>query len=167
VVLPATRFSEAYRRHLPFLRQREEPRAGVPAQYDDGVEWLAAGFRQSRWGTLLGLLLGWTGVWLALWGAVVGLLLGVLAGVGLYVNSSVSTHLFNLGLGESTTFVTAVVGGAIGIPLGFLAVIRFLFLDHPLQAVLQLLSGVLVSLTIVLIAACFERTSLRLRAIVV
>ncbi len=112
---------------------------------------------------MIGVLLGWTGAWLALWGAVAGLFAGVLVGFGLFTSASISTHLFNLGLGQSSTFTSVLVGGAIGIPLGFLTVIKFLFLDHPLQAVVQVLSGALISALIVVITACFERTSLRLR----
>jgi Zn-dependent protease with chaperone function len=88
---------------------------------------------------------------------------GVLVGFGLFTNTSVSTHLYNLGLGQSTGAASAIVGGGLGIPVGFLAVVKFLFIDHPLQAVLELVSGALVSAVIVVITACFERTSLRLR----
>jgi Zn-dependent protease with chaperone function len=127
------------------------------------VQWLVSGLRQSRWPSLIGVVLGWTGAWLALWGAIIGLIVGVLVGFGLFASNSISTHLFNLGLGQSSSAVSAIVGGLIGIPLGFLAVINFLFLDHPLQAVLEVISGALVSVVIVVIAACFERANLRLR----
>lgn len=146
-----------------YLEAQSQKRAGVPDRYDDGVQWLIAGLRRVTWGSFLGVLLGWTGAWLALWGAVIGLFAGVFVGFGLLTSSSFSAHLFNLGLGQSVTFVSVISGGVLGIAVGFMAVIDFVFINHPLQAVGAFVSGTLISAVIVVVTACFERTSLRLR----
>jgi Zn-dependent protease with chaperone function len=149
--------------HVSLLQRAELPRAGVPAQYDDGVEWLVSGLRRVSWGSFLGVILGWTGAWLSLWGAVGGLLVGAFVGLGVAGNSSISQHLFNLGLGSSVTFVGVLAGASIGALLGFLVVIKFVFLDNPLQAVVVFILGSIVTSVIVLVTACFERASLRIR----
>lgn len=147
----------------PFLQQAEEPRAGVPARYDDGVAWLRAGFRQMRWGSVIGVVLGWTGAWLTLWGAVGGMVIGIFVGFGIFTSPDISGHLFSLGLGQSVTLVSVIMGGVIGIGFGFLAAIKFIFLDHPVEAVGAFLSGAVISALIVVSTACFERASIRLR----
>jgi Zn-dependent protease with chaperone function len=146
-----------------YLEAMSEERVGVPDRYDDGAQWLVAGLRRVTWASFLGVLLGWTGVWLAFWGAVIGLIGGVLVGLGLLTGSSFSGHLFSLGLGQSVTFVSVIVGGALGIAVGFMAVIKFVFIDRPLQAVGAFISGALISMIIVAVTACYERTSTRLR----
>jgi len=89
--------------------------------------------------------------------------IGALVGFGLVVSNSISAHLFSLGLGQSVTFASVITGAAIGILLGFLDVINFLFIDHPVQALGAFVSGALVSVVIVVIIACFERFILRIR----
>lgn len=146
-----------------FMQERQEASAGVPARYDDGVDWLAAGFRRHRIASYLGVVFGWTGFWLSLWGAVIGCFVGILVALGVVSSTSVTSHLFNMGAGQSITFVSVIVGGLFGIAGGFLVVIKFLFIDHPLQAVIAVLSGLVVTIFIVVVTACFERLSLRLR----
>ena len=145
------------------LEFREQQRAGVPARYNDGAEWLANGFRRQRAASILGLIFGWTGAWLALWGAVIGFIVGVLIALGVITSTTAGSDLFNLGAGQAITFVSVVSGGVLGIAGGFLAVLKVLFVDRPLQAVVAVISGAIVSVAIVVVAASFERLGLRLR----
>ena len=146
-----------------YLEAQSKKRAGVPDRYDDGVQWLIAGLRRVTWGSFLGVLIGWTGAWLALWGAVFGLVAGIFVGFGLETSTSFSAHLFSLGLGQSVTFISVISGAALGAAVGFMAVINFVFLNNPLQTAGAIVSGALITAVIVVVTACFERTSLRLR----
>jgi Zn-dependent protease with chaperone function len=146
-----------------YLEAQSQKRAGVPDRYDDGVQWLIAGLRRVTWGSFLGVLIGWTGAWLALWGAVFGLVAGIFVGFGLETSTSFSAHLFSLGLGQSVTFISVISGAALGAAVGFMAVIKFVFLNNPLQTAGAIVSGALITAVIVVVTACFERTSLRLR----
>jgi Zn-dependent protease with chaperone function len=146
-----------------YLEAASEERAGVPDQYDDGVQWLIAGLRRVTWGSFLGVLLGWTGAWLAPWGAVIGMFAGILVAFGVFTSNSFGSSAFNNGLGQSVTLVSVITGGVLGIAAGFIGVLYFIFVANPLATVLAFISGALVSAVTVVITACFEHTSLRLR----
>src|SRR5690349_16471990 len=65
---------------------------GIPAEYDDGKQWLRNGFRRQPRAVIIGLLLANTGVWLALWGALIGAFVGLLIGMGLVTKTSGSFY---------------------------------------------------------------------------
>ncbi len=136
---------------------------GIPAQYDDGVQWLRNGFRRHPAAVWIALVFGWTGVWVAFWGAMIGVCLGLLIVVGAETDPTIARDLFNLGIGQSVTALGVLAGIVLGAVGGFLAVLRVLFVDQLRQVILALIAGaVLAGITVVVIAA-FERVGLRLR----
>lgn len=147
----------------PLLGVREEDRAGVPARYDDGVQWLGNGLRRQGWASFLGLIFGWTGTWLALWGSVVGFIVGIFIALGVITSTSAGSDLFNLGAGNAVTFVGVLTGGVFGIAGGFLTVLKVLYVDHPVQLVGALVSGAIITAVIVVVTAAYERLGLRIR----
>jgi len=149
--------------HIGYLESKSEERAGVPDRYNDGVQWLVAGLRRVSWGSFLGVLFGWTGAWLVFWGAVAGMVAGAFVGFGLFTSTSFSTHLFSLGVGQSVTAGSVLTGAFFGLVVGFVAVLDFVVLQHPVQAIGAFVSGAIISGLIVVTTACFERTSIRLR----
>jgi Zn-dependent protease with chaperone function len=145
------------------LEQSETRRAGVPERYDDGIDWLRSGLRRQRLATVLGLIFGWTGAWLALWGAVAGMFFGTLIAFGLVTSTSLGSDLFNLGVGNGVTLVSVLTGAVFGIAGGFVLTLKVLLFDRPLQAVIAILSGAVLSVIIVVVSASFERLGLRMR----
>jgi Zn-dependent protease with chaperone function len=131
---------------------------GIPAPYDDGAEWFRKGLRRHPKGTWVGLITGWTGIWIALWGAAVGLVLGALVAGG--IATGVGS---GLGVGQATGVLGIVAGGALGLIAGFLAVLYFLFVARPLQAIFSVIAGAILGIVIVWVAAAFERLGLRIR----
>jgi len=105
----------------------------------------------------IGLITGWTGIWIALWGAALGLIFGALAAAG-YASS-----LGSIGIGQAASAVGIPVGAFLGAVGGFVAVVRFLIIDHPIQAVISVVSGAVLGVIIVVGIAAFERLSLRMR----
>lgn len=131
---------------------------GVPARYDDGTQWLRNGLGRHTEGTWVALLAGWTGLWIALWGAAFGLIVGafVAGGFGLSLG-------YRFGIGQAAGALGVVAGGITGIAYGFLGVLRFLYVQHPIQAVISIASGAIIAVVIVVAVAAFERLGLRLR----
>ncbi|MGO9584464.1 MAG: M48 family metalloprotease [Acidimicrobiales bacterium] len=135
---------------------------GIPASYDDGVEWLRHGLHRHRWGVLVALVFGWTGVWLALWGAVIGVIAGVLFGLGV-ASSPFGNTLFHAGAGQAVTILSVVSGAFLGAVGGFVYVLRLALFTTPWQFAVALASGAFVAMLVVLFTASFERLGLRLR----
>jgi Zn-dependent protease with chaperone function len=148
------------RRRRPAARTAVGPSEldGIPAEYDDGVQWLRAGFRRQPWGVLVGLITGWTAIWVALWGAAIGFVIGALAAAGQLTSLGAS-----IGVGQATSALGFVGGGFLGLIGGFALVARFLIIDHPIQTVISVVSGAVLAVLIVVAAAAFERQSIRLR----
>jgi Zn-dependent protease with chaperone function len=130
---------------------------GLPAEYDDGVQWLRNGLLRHPTGVWIGLVAGWTGIWIALWGAALGLVFGALAAAG-YTSS-----LGAIGIGQAASAIGIPVGAFLGAVGGFVAVVRFLIVDHPIQAVISVASGAVLGVAIVVGIAAFERLSLSMR----
>jgi Zn-dependent protease with chaperone function len=130
---------------------------GLPAAYDDGVQWLRNGLLRHQTAVWIGLIAGWTGIWIALWGAALGLVFGALAAAGF------TSSLGSIGIGQAASAVGIPVGAFLGAVGGFVAVVRFLIIDHPIQAVISVASGAVLGVIIVVGIAAFERLSLRMR----
>jgi Zn-dependent protease with chaperone function len=130
---------------------------GLPALYDDGVQWLRNGLLRHQTGVWIALIAGWTGIWIALWGAAIGLVFGALAAAG-YTSSFGS-----IGIGQAASAVGIPVGAILGAVGGFVWVVRFLIIDHPIQAVISVASGAVLGVIIVVGIAALERLSLRMR----
>lgn len=136
---------------------------GIPAQYDDGVQWLRNGFRRHPAAVWIALVFGWTGVWVAFWGAMIGVCLGLFIAIGVETDPTLAHDFFNLGIGQSVTVLSVIAGIVLGAVGGFLLVLRVIFVDQLSQVFLALIAGaVFAGITVVIIAA-FERTGLRLR----
>lgn len=135
---------------------------GVPASYDDGVEWLRSGVRRHWRAALIALTLGWTGIWLALWGAAIGAVVGLLFAVGV-ISSPFGNVLSQAGGGQAITIISVAAGlffGAIG---GLLYVLDLVLFTTPWQILVALVSGALIALVVTLFSAAFERLGLQLR----
>ncbi|HLG68491.1 MAG TPA: M48 family metalloprotease [Acidimicrobiales bacterium] len=134
----------------------------VPAEYDDGVQWLRSGLYRHPWAVILSLLTGWTGVWLSLWGALLGALLGILVVAGIETNPAVSHALFDIGIGQVTVLSVflGIVLGAVG---GFLFVLRNLFQYRLMSVSISFGIGAIITTFVVILIAAFERLGLRLR----
>lgn len=78
--------------------------------------WLAAGFRQQRWATLVALLAGWTGLTIALWAALFGAIAGFFIG-GITGTAALTAVVHGGSLGGAGG-VTGVVGAILGAGLG-------------------------------------------------
>jgi len=154
---PAERDTEATPRTPP-----PPPIDGIPAEYDDGVQWLRSGLYRHPWAVVLSLLTGWTGVWLSLWGALLRAFLGLLVVFGVETNPAVSHALFDLGIGQVTVLSVflGVVFGAVG---GFLFVLRNLFQYRLLSVSISFAVGGIITTVVVVLIAAFERLGLRLR----
>jgi Zn-dependent protease with chaperone function len=153
---PAERDPEATPRTPP------PPVDGIPAEYDDGVQWLRSGLYRHPWAVVLSLLTGWTGVWLSLWGALLGAFLGLLVVFGVETNPAVSHALFDLGIGQVTVLSVflGIVFGAVG---GFLFVLRNIFQYRLLSVSISCGVGAIITTVVVVLIAAFERLGLRLR----
>lgn len=136
---------------------------GIPANYDDGVQWLRNGFRRHPAAVWIALVFGWTGVWVAFWGAMFGVIIGLLIVAGVETDPTLAHDFFNLGIGQSVTVLAVFAGIVLGAVGGFLAVLRVLFVDQLSQILLALIAGAVFAGTIVVVIAAFERTGLRLR----
>lgn len=136
---------------------------GVPAAYDDGIEWLRNGARRHTGTMWLALIAGWTGVWISLWGALLGAFVGLLIAVGAITNPSVSNALFHLGIGQPVTALSVAAGIVLGAVGGFLVVLRTLFVYQSSATALSLLSGAVLVAVVVILIAAYERLGLRLR----
>jgi Zn-dependent protease with chaperone function len=136
---------------------------GVPAQYDDGIQWFLAGLRRQRAGVVIALIFAWTGIWIALWGGAIGLVLGPLLVFGFFAGTNLGSDFFNLGAGQAVTVIAVVVGVFLGAAGGFLVVLKFFVLDHPIQAVISIASGAVLAVVIIIAIATFERFTLRAR----
>ena len=134
---------------------------GFPARYDDGVQWLRTGIRRHPWAVAVGLVLGWTGVWLAFWGAMAGAFIGLLVGFGV-ANKSIPIFS-SFGVGQAVTVVGVVTGVIVGTAGGFLIVLDYLILRHPIPLVGSLVSGAIIAAILVVFSAAFERLGLRMR----
>ena len=135
---------------------------GIPADYDDGAEWLRSGLRRHRRGVITGLIVGWTGIWLALWGAAIGAVVGILFALGA-TDTPFGTKLFHIGAGQAVTALSVTAGIVLGAIGGFFEVLRFVLAETPYQVFVALASGAIVTLIVVLFGAVFERLGLRLR----
>ena len=142
------------------LTQPELARAGIPATYDDGIEWLRSGLRRHPSAVAVGLIFGWTGIWLAFWGAAAGAFLGFL--VGLAIGNHTIPIFTSFGAGQAASAVTVAGGVVLGFIGGFIAVVVFLFI-HPAALVGSLISGAIIATALLLFAAAFERLGLRVR----
>lgn len=136
---------------------------GIPANYDDGVQWLRNGFRRHPAAVWIALVFGWTGVWVAFWGAMIGVIVGLLIVAGVETDPTLAHDFFNLGIGQSVTVLAVLAGVVLGAVGGFLAVLRVLFVDQLRQIILALIAGAVFSGITVVVIAAFERTGLRLR----
>jgi len=85
---------------------------GIPAQYDDGVQWLRNGFRRHPAAVWIALVFGWTGVWVAFWGAMIGVCLGLFIAIGVETDPTLAHDFFNLGIGQSVTVLSVVAASS-------------------------------------------------------
>lgn len=152
--------SGSSRRREPLLQRAEAPRAGVPARYDDGVQWLRSGLRRHPWAVAVGLIFGWTGVWIAFWGAMAGAFIGLLVGFG--VSGRTIPIFSSFGVGQAVTVLGVLGGVALGIIGGFLIVLAFL-VRHPIPLLGSIISGAIIAAFLVVGSAAFERLGLRIR----
>jgi heat shock protein HtpX len=138
-------------------------RDGLPYEYHDGTEWLWHGFTRHTAGIVAGLIFGWTGAWLIFWGAAAGMVLGILIVLGVIASSGLAHDLLNINTGQSVTFVGVIVGAGLGIAGGAIAVVDVLFINRPLESIISIAIGFVVTVLIVVLQAAYERFGLRLR----
>ncbi len=136
---------------------------GVPAVYDDGVEWLRNGVKRHPWSILVALAFGWTGIWLALWGAAIGIVIGVFVALGVVNTTALGRDVSNLGGGQAITILSILGGGFFGAIGGFVEVLRYVLASTPWEAIVAIASGALVATLITVAMATFERLGLRIR----
>jgi len=133
---------------------------GVPARYDDGIQWLRSGFRRHPAAVAVGLVFGWTGTWIAFWGAMAGVVIGALVGLG--VGSATIPVFSSFGGNQAVSVITVLGGVALGALGGFLVVLVFLVI-HPLALFGSLVSGAILTVILVVFTSAFERLGLRIR----
>ncbi len=134
---------------------------GIPGEYNDGTEWLRNGLRRHLGVSIVSVIVGWTGVWISLWGAAIGAIVGLFVALG--VVSVVGAPLFSqIGGGQAVTIVSVMAGLVLGAVGGFLEVLKFI-VWHPIALVGSAVAGAILSLALVIGAACFERWGLRVR----
>lgn len=136
---------------------------GVPGHYHDGVEWLRSGVRRHSVAAVIALICGWTGVWISFWAAVAGLLLGILVATGLVDNNSIGLFFFHIGAGQAVTVASVFSGAALGAIGGFIAIPVLILVHDPIQTVVAVASGAVITAVVVIAVATFERPLLRLR----
>ena len=130
---------------------------GLPAEYNDGSEWLYHGLSRHSKAVFAALLAGWTGLWIAIWGAAVGLLIGALAAGGI-----ATTLGAKIGVGEAAGLFGVIFGGFVGM-LGAFAVVVLFLIAGGTHVVISILSGAVLAVLIIIAVALFERLFLRLR----
>jgi Zn-dependent protease with chaperone function len=135
---------------------------GAPGHYHDGVEWLRNGARRHPWGVLIALITGWTGVWVGFWTAILGMIFGILVASGV-VDNSIGLFLIPIGAGQAVTVLSVFWGAILGALGGFLIVPTGMFATHPIQTVVAVASGAVVTAIVVVTVATFERPLLRAR----
>jgi Zn-dependent protease with chaperone function len=94
---------------------------------------------------------------------VIGAILGVLVALGLIEGSGTGQGLFSIGAGQAVTVASVAAGFFVGLAGGFLVVVRFLVLNHPVAAAVSIASGAVIAVIITVVMAVCERLSLRLR----
>lgn len=147
-------------RHLP---SPKEPRSGIPATLTR-FQWLNSGFGRQVPATVAALLAGWTGLILALWAAAIGGILGALIAVGLIATNRFTRSLFHAGAGEALSFLGIGAGALAGIGGSFTAVYATSLFGNPTRLRVTLISGLILSVLIVVVISFIEPQLLRARA---
>ncbi len=143
-------------------RGRSGPADGFLGTYDDGTMWLKRGLRRQGPAVTLALVFSWTGMLAVPWGAALGSLVGTLAGFGIATGWAVEHHLFAFGTGQAVSLIGIVTGCSLGLVAGSFLVFVSLLTD-PLAGLVSIGCGALLSIVVVVVAAAFERVSLRVR----
>ena len=143
-------------------RDRSGSADGFRGTYDDGTLWLKSGLRRQRKAVVTALVFSWTGMWAVPWGVAFGTVIGMLAGGGISIGWAAEHHLFAFGAGQAVSLVGIAAGFFLGLVVGCLLALGPLA-THPLAGLISMTCGALLSLVVVVLAAAFERTALRIR----
>ena len=147
---------------LALSRDRAVSADGFRGTYDDGSTWLKRGLRRQRTAVVTALVFSWTGMWAVPWGVAFGSFIGTLAGGGVATGWAAEHHLFALGPGQAVSLVGIGAGFFVGLVVGCLLAFGPLA-AHPLTGLVSMTCGAALSLVVIVLAASFERTALRLR----
>jgi len=127
--------------------------------------WLAAGFRQQRWATLVALLAGWTGLTIALWAALFGAIAGFFIG-GITGTAALTAVVHGGSLGGAggvTGVVGAILGAGLGAVGGFVVVYVTLLFHSVISAIVALVFAGALSAVIAAGSIALEPIGLRAR----
>jgi Zn-dependent protease with chaperone function len=130
---------------------------GIPAEYNDGRDWLRQGLRRQPGSVVIALVLGWTGTWFAFWGAAIGAVLGILVAAG-----ATSSGL-GLGIGTGIGPLAVIAGLFLGAIFGFGFVLYWIFYTSPWQPLAAIALGFIVAAILMIAMAAYERLWLRMR----
>jgi Zn-dependent protease with chaperone function len=97
------------------------------------------------------------------WSAALGSFVGTLAGFGFVTGWAAEHHLFAFGAGQAVSLVGIAAGLFLGLVGGCLLAFSLVLTAHPLAGLVSVSCGALLSVIVVVLAAAFERTALRIR----
>lgn len=149
------------------MRQRtaEPGTLGLSPIHPTIGSWLAAGFRQQRWATLVALLAGWTGLTIALWAALFGAIAGFFIG-GITGTAALTAVVHGGSLGGAggvTGVVGAILGAGLGAIGGFVVVYVTLLFHSVISAIVALVFAGALSAVIAAGSIALEPIGLRAR----
>jgi len=134
----------------------------MPPDYEDTVHWFTAGLHRQPWAATFALAGGYTPVVLSMWAALFGLLAGAFAGAGL-VATNKFTHTIGAGASGVGLVFAGIASGVVTALAAFGAVYTALFVRDPLQTILALILGGLITLGIVASIVRYEGDLLLVR----
>lgn len=137
----------------------EELSRGRPPHFPTAWAWIGAGIRRQRRAAVVALLAAWSGLWLVLWLAVLGAVIGAVVGLSSSVNISAAT----VGAGQAVGILSILGGFFGGAAFGCYAALYLVVFNQPLQLIVALLSGVIVSAVILGVMIAAEPLTLKLR----
>jgi Zn-dependent protease with chaperone function len=131
-----------------------------PVRFASDGEWLANAAERQPAAIIGSLVAAWTGLPFALWAAVAGVIFGTVAGlIGLSV---LGGFLGSLANNQGVSLLGAAVGAVAGLFVGF-GLIYFYLVTHPLQLAGAIVSGIIISVVVLLVMVRAERWLLELR----